>query len=156
LGWTIEEFAATAGIGVSTVISFEAGQRKPMRANLEAMMRAFSTAGVIFTEGADMNVGKGIKLTKSAEVLRDILTIASLKRPEGERLAEAKKRISRYQGEAKSFYEGSEDVPFHVRSALGTLRDTVAGEIARRGQLQLDDQAAHFLEPVLDTLDDLT
>src|SRR5450756_2204681 len=72
LDWTIEEFAATAGVGISTVISFEAGQRTPIRANIESMLRAFSGAGVIFIEGTDMDHGKGIKLKKSAEALRDM------------------------------------------------------------------------------------
>ena len=102
-----------------------------------------------------MQEGGGIKLTKSAEVLRDILAIADLKKPEGVRLAESKRRIARYRAEANAFYEGEDDIEFRVQSALGTLRDAVFREIARRGELGLDERKAQFLEPVLDELDEM-
>ncbi len=69
IGWTIEQLAEASGVGVSTIISFEAGQRVPIRSNQVALERAFVEAGVIFLE-ASMNEGRGLKLTRSTEALR--------------------------------------------------------------------------------------
>jgi len=85
IGWTIEKLAAASGVGVSTIISLEAGQRVPMRSNQVALERAFVEAGVIFLE-ADMNEGRGLKLTRSTEALRDILLIGALKEPSNRRV----------------------------------------------------------------------
>ena len=158
LGWTIEEFAATAGVGISTVIAFEAGQRKPMRANLEAMVRAFFNAGVIFIEGVGMDDGKGLRLTRSAETLREILLIGGLKEPEEERLKKVMRCIEQHRAESDRCHteNGSQDVPGRVRSDLATLRDAVQREIHRRTRIELQDPAAYFLEPVLDKLHEMT
>lgn len=155
LGWTIEEFANTAGVSVSTVVSFESGQRAPMAANLGAMALAFSNAGVVFTgkAGAD---GRGFKITKSAEALRDVLMIGALKASNKERLNKMEARVERYQTESKEFHESipgrRSDVSGHVRSDLDTLRNAVDREIERHRLLRLDDQGVRFLESVMDYL----
>jgi transcriptional regulator with XRE-family HTH domain len=46
LGWTQQELAAKAGVGLSTLRAFEAGQREPIRNNLGALRHAIESAGV--------------------------------------------------------------------------------------------------------------
>jgi transcriptional regulator with XRE-family HTH domain len=46
LNWTQQELAAKAEIGLSTLRAFEAGQRAPIRANLNAIQRTLEGAGI--------------------------------------------------------------------------------------------------------------
>lgn len=46
LGWTQQELADKAGVGLSTLRAFESGQRAPIRNNLDALRRAIEAAGV--------------------------------------------------------------------------------------------------------------
>jgi transcriptional regulator with XRE-family HTH domain len=46
LNWTQQELAGRAGVGLSTLRAFEAGQRMPIRNNLEALERAIEGAGI--------------------------------------------------------------------------------------------------------------
>jgi ribosome-binding protein aMBF1 (putative translation factor) len=46
LGWSQQELANRAHVGLSTVKDFERGDRKPMVNNLEAMRRAIEGAGI--------------------------------------------------------------------------------------------------------------
>jgi transcriptional regulator with XRE-family HTH domain len=155
LDWTIEELAAASGVGVSTITSFEAGQRVPIRSNQVALERAFVEAGVMFLE-PDMNGGRGLKLTKSTEALRDILLIGALKEPQGTRGQRVKKRIAQFCDDAMAFYESfygaSRDNLERVRSDRGKLRDRVDQEIELRSRLGWDDEPTRFLEPVSDLL----
>ena len=155
LGWTIEELAEASGVGVSTIISFEAGQRVPIRSNQAALERAFVEAGVIFLE-ADMNNGRGLKLTKSTEALRDILLIGGLKEPHETRVRRVKKRIEQFCDDAMAFYKSfdgdSRENMERVRNDRGKLRDRVDQEIALRLRLGWDDEPTRFLEPVADLL----
>ena len=155
LGWTIEELSEASSVGVSTIISFEAGQRVPIRSNQVALERAFVEAGVIFLE-ADMNDGRGLKLTKSTEALRDILLIGELKEPHETRIRRAKKRIAQYCDDAMAFYGSfdgdSRENMERVRNDRGKLRDRVDQEIALRLRLGWDDEPTRFLEPVADLL----
>jgi transcriptional regulator with XRE-family HTH domain len=48
LGWTQQELARRAGVGLSTVRDFEKGERTPIPNNLAAMRRAFEAADIIF------------------------------------------------------------------------------------------------------------
>ena len=52
LGWSQDELAKQAEVGVSTVKDFERGGRKPMLQNIRAMRAAIEAAGMtlLFTE----------------------------------------------------------------------------------------------------------
>jgi transcriptional regulator with XRE-family HTH domain len=146
LGWTIEELAATSGVGTSTIISFEAGQRTPIRANLETLARAFGAAGVIFL-GADTD-GRGLRLRKSAEAVRDLLSIGALKEPLESRLRRARERIGRFHAEATEFYSLERDADLRVHTDMGKLREQVVWERERRIRLRRFDAVTEFLEPL--------
>jgi len=151
LGWTIEQLAGASGVGISTITSFEAGQRVPIRSNQAALQRAFVEAGVIFVE-ADMHDGRGLKLTKSTEALRDILLIGGLKESRDLRVQRAKKRIAQFCDDAMAFYGDGPDNHERVRNDRGKLRDRVDQEIELRLRLGWDDEPTRFLEPVADLL----
>lgn len=159
LGWTIEELAKASGVGVSTIISFEAGQRVPMRSNQVALERTFAEAGVIFLD-PDMNSGRGLKLTRSTEALRDILLIGALNEPQERREQRTKKRIAKFCDDALSFYEAvygsSRDNAERVRSDKGKLRDRIDQEIELRSRLAWDDEPTRLLETVSDLLHEST
>jgi len=46
LGWTQQELATKAGVGLSTLRAFEAGTRAPIRNNLGALRHAIEVGGV--------------------------------------------------------------------------------------------------------------
>jgi ribosome-binding protein aMBF1 (putative translation factor) len=46
LGWSQQELARQAHVGLSTVKDFERGERTPIANNLSAMRRAIQTAGI--------------------------------------------------------------------------------------------------------------
>jgi ribosome-binding protein aMBF1 (putative translation factor) len=46
LGWSQQELAAKARVGVSTVRDFEAGRRQPIGNNLDALRRVIEDAGI--------------------------------------------------------------------------------------------------------------
>jgi transcriptional regulator with XRE-family HTH domain len=49
LGWSQDEMAKRAKVGISTLKDFETGKRAPMRNNLEAMRAALERAGIRLT-----------------------------------------------------------------------------------------------------------
>ncbi len=155
IGWTIEQLAEASGVGVSTIISFEAGQRVPIRSNQVALERTFVEAGVIFLD-AGMNEGRGLKLTRTTEALRDILLIGALKEPSNRRVQRAKKRIQQFCADAMAFYDSfygdDRDNLQRVLDDKGKLRDRVDQEIQLRSRLGWDDEPTRFLEPVADLL----
>lgn len=53
LGWTQQDLAAKARVGLSTVRDFEAGRRTPIANNLEAIRRALEGDGIQFVFDAD-------------------------------------------------------------------------------------------------------
>jgi len=155
LGWTIEELAAASGVGVSTIISFEGGQRVPMRSNQAALERTLAEAGVVFLE-ADVSSGRGLKLTKSTEALRDILLIGALNESQERRKHRVTTRIAKFCDDALAFYETvyghSRDNVERVRNDKGKLRDRVDQEIELRSRLAWNNEPTRFLEPVSDFL----
>jgi ribosome-binding protein aMBF1 (putative translation factor) len=46
LGWTQQDLATKAEVGLSTLRAFEAGQREPIRNNLGALRHAIEAGGV--------------------------------------------------------------------------------------------------------------
>jgi transcriptional regulator with XRE-family HTH domain len=62
LGWSQQELADAAGVGVVTVHQLEAGTSEPRRATLEAIRRAFEKAGVEFID--ENGGGAGVRLRK--------------------------------------------------------------------------------------------
>ena len=62
LGWTQEELARHARVGVVTVHQFEAGLSQPRRATLDVVRRAFKSAGVEFID--ENGGGPGVRLRK--------------------------------------------------------------------------------------------
>jgi transcriptional regulator with XRE-family HTH domain len=154
LGWTIGEFAASAGVGVSTIISFESGQRRPMAANLAAIARTFAGAGVTFTERSGTD-GRGFKSTRSGEALRDMLMLGALKESHSERLGKMQARVEQFLMESKEFHaalSGQHDISSRVRTDMDTLRNVVDREIVRRARLQLADESTQLLAGVTDYL----
>ena len=57
LGWTQQELARRARVGLSTVKLFEHGERKTIAATGEAMHRAIEAAGIVFLEEDGKAVG---------------------------------------------------------------------------------------------------
>lgn len=53
LGWTQQELARRAHVGLSTVKDFEKGERKTIAATADAMQRAIEAAGLRFVFGDD-------------------------------------------------------------------------------------------------------
>jgi transcriptional regulator with XRE-family HTH domain len=64
LGWTQQELARRAGVGLSTVRDFEKGERTPIPNNLAAMRRAIEGAGIEFVDEDGKAVG--IRLSPKA------------------------------------------------------------------------------------------
>ena len=58
LNWTQKQLAEASGASLGTVVDFEREKRVPMRANREALQRAFETAGIEFIEN-------GVRLRQS-------------------------------------------------------------------------------------------
>lgn len=143
-----------SGVGVSTIISFESRQRMPMRSNMDALKRALDGAGITLLD-ADEH-GRGVRLTRSAEALRDLLLIGGLKCPLKERQEKAKDRIKQFETDAmafyKDFYGKSRENHARARTQFENLRNTVDADIERRSQLQRDDEPTRFLEWITDYL----
>ena len=60
LNWSQPQLAERAGVGLSTVRSFEVGRHQPIRANLAAMQAVFEAEGIEFTNGDE----PGLKLRR--------------------------------------------------------------------------------------------
>jgi hypothetical protein len=103
-----------------------------------------------------MNEGRGLKLTRTTEALRDILLIGALKEPSNRRVQRAKKRIQQFCADAMAFYDSfygdDRDNLQRVLDDKGKLRDRVDQEIQLRSRLGWDDEPTRFLEPVADLL----
>jgi transcriptional regulator with XRE-family HTH domain len=62
VGWSQQELARQAGVGIVTVHQLETGVSQPRRATLEVIRRALETAGVEFTNGDQ----PGVRLSMAA------------------------------------------------------------------------------------------
>jgi transcriptional regulator with XRE-family HTH domain len=62
LGWTQQELAALAGVGVVTIYQFEAGKAVPRRATLMVIRLALEAAGVKFIDAN--GDGPGVRMRK--------------------------------------------------------------------------------------------
>ena len=62
LGWSQQELASKAGVGIVTVHQLEAGTSQPRRATLDVIRRAFESAGVEFID--ENGGGPGVRLKK--------------------------------------------------------------------------------------------
>lgn len=68
LGWSQQELAEKARVGISTVRDFEAARRNPIANNLDAMRRVLQAAGIAF-ETDDDGEPTGIGFRKPAAQL---------------------------------------------------------------------------------------
>jgi transcriptional regulator with XRE-family HTH domain len=64
LGWSQEQLAQQAGVGIVTVHQFEAGRSEPRRATFDVIRRAFEATGVIFIK-EDGDGGPGLRLRRA-------------------------------------------------------------------------------------------
>jgi transcriptional regulator with XRE-family HTH domain len=62
LGWSQQELARQARVGIVTVHQLETGISQPRRATLEVIRRAFESAGVEFID--ENGGGPGLRLRK--------------------------------------------------------------------------------------------
>lgn len=62
IGWSQQELATAAGVGLSTVRDFEKGRRHPHPNNMAAIQKALESAGVQFIE--ENGGGAGVRLRK--------------------------------------------------------------------------------------------
>ena len=60
LDWTQDQLAKTAGVGITTVRTFEKGASAPVAQNLAAMRRALEAAGVVFI--SENGGGAGVRM----------------------------------------------------------------------------------------------
>ena len=65
LGWTQDDLAKAARVGVVTVRQFEGGNAEPRNATLTVLKGAIEAAGVIFI--AENGEGAGVRLRKAAD-----------------------------------------------------------------------------------------
>ena len=63
IGWSQEQLAQAASVGLSTVRNYEAGRSTPVANNLTAIQSALEAAGVIFI--AENGGGAGVRLRKN-------------------------------------------------------------------------------------------
>jgi len=68
LGWTQQDLAKRAGVGVVTVHQLESGISEPRRATLDVIRRAFEMAGVEFID--ENGGGVGVRLREPARMRR--------------------------------------------------------------------------------------
>ena len=50
IGWTQQELAGRAKVGLSTIKDYESGKRTPISNNVQAIRQALEAEGMVFTE----------------------------------------------------------------------------------------------------------
>jgi transcriptional regulator with XRE-family HTH domain len=64
LAWTQQQLADAAQVGVVTVLQFELGKTRPIRATIAAILAALEAAGIVFID--ENGGGPGVRLKGSA------------------------------------------------------------------------------------------
>ena len=64
MDWTQDALAQAAGVGITTIRTFEKGASRPVAQNLAAMQRALEAAGVEFIP--ENGGGVGVRMRKPA------------------------------------------------------------------------------------------
>jgi transcriptional regulator with XRE-family HTH domain len=59
VGWTRQRLAQKSGLGFSTISDFETGRHTPHPANMDAIVGALESAGVVFLDNGE---GPGVRL----------------------------------------------------------------------------------------------
>jgi len=62
IGWSQQDLASEARVGIVTVHQLEAGTSQPRRATLDVIRRAFESAGIEFID--ENGGGPGVRLRK--------------------------------------------------------------------------------------------
>ena len=65
LGWSQQELADKAGVGIVTIRQLEAGAHEPRRATLQVVRRSLESAGVEFID--ENGGGAGVRFKKRAK-----------------------------------------------------------------------------------------
>jgi transcriptional regulator with XRE-family HTH domain len=65
LGWSQQQLAKAAGVGIVTVHQLENGSSNPRKATFEVIRRAFEAAGIEFID--ENGGGFGVRLRKRTE-----------------------------------------------------------------------------------------
>jgi len=65
LGWSQQELADKAGVGIVTIRQLEAGAHEPRRATLDVVRRSLESAGVEFID--ENGGGAGVRLKRRAK-----------------------------------------------------------------------------------------
>jgi len=152
LGWTVEELAADSGIDASTIASFESEHLSLVRAGPQLLRDSLMDAGAIFLEPIRES-GSRARLTRSAEALRDIVSIGELQDSAASLLEKAKERVERYREDSAKVHRKLDgrrrEVAYRVKEDCRKLRDRVDSEVARRVRLgRRDAGMREFLETV--------
>lgn len=68
LGWSQQDLATRAGVGIVTIRQLEGDHKKPRRATLAVVRAAFEQAGVLFIE--ENGGGAGVRLAGPAKSVK--------------------------------------------------------------------------------------
>ena len=150
-GWSIAELSNCSGVSVSTITAFESERRIPIPSNHNVLLSTLQEHGVIFID-ADANDGSGLRLTKTAEVVRDITGPLRPDESIDDRVASAVERTEKFEEEAGEAYGATMDAPAHVQADISKLRDAIRREISRRIRLRKNDCMTQVLEKLIDRI----
>jgi transcriptional regulator with XRE-family HTH domain len=133
LRWDQADVERASGVSLPTIKRLEgsSGLLTGHAKTLKAIETTLVRWGVIFEAPASADRGYGVRLTKSAEAVRDIVEIAGSDAPRKDRLARGKARIAAFREAAEGFYAGEPDDRERVRSEVAKLKDRIRLELNR-------------------------